>query len=146
MVSSPRRRCVGATPTAVTPAMGTWPPGTVRSNVAAPAAPTHTSKEVAEGIRIERNDTVIDVGSGTGVLSFVAARLGAGAVYGTEVNGAAIELARRNSARLGLSSTVDFRLGSLFDPLDGVRANVVIGDVSGVPDELARLSGWFPGG
>ena len=49
---------------------------------------------VAEGIRIERNDTVIDVGSGTGVLSFVAARLGAGAVYGTEVNGAAIELAR----------------------------------------------------
>jgi protein-L-isoaspartate O-methyltransferase len=109
-------------------------------------APTHTSKEVAEGLRIERDDTVIDVGSGTGVLSFVAARLGAGTVYGTEVNSAAIDLARRNSERLGLSSSVDFRLGSLFDPLDGVRANVVIGDVSGVPDEMASLSGWFPGG
>jgi protein-L-isoaspartate O-methyltransferase len=109
-------------------------------------APTHTSREVAAGLRVEPGDTVIDVGSGTGVLSFVAARLGAGAVYGTELNQAAVDLSRRNSELLGLDSSVDFLLGSLFDPLEGVRANVVIGDVSGVPDELAQVSGWFPGG
>src|SRR5437016_13592564 len=109
-------------------------------------APTHTSREVAEGLRVNPGDTVIDVGSGSGVLSFVAARLGAGAVFGTEVNQRAVELARRNAALLGLGQTVSFREGSLFEPVEGIRADVVIGDVSGVPDDIAALSDWFPGG
>jgi SAM-dependent methyltransferase len=109
-------------------------------------APTHISREVAEGLRIDPGDVVIDVGSGTGVLSFVAAKLGAGTVYGTEVNPAAVDLARQNGERLGMSDVVEFREGSLFEPLDDLRADVVIGDVSGVPDDLAALSGWFPGG
>src|SRR2546426_749051 len=33
-----------------------------------------------------------------------------------------------------------------FEPLAGIRANVVIGDVSGIPDEIAAVSDWFPGG
>jgi len=64
-------------------------------------APTRTSFEVAEGITINPGDTVIDVGSGSGVLSFVAARLGAGKVFGTEINPRAVEMARRNAALLG---------------------------------------------
>ena len=109
-------------------------------------APTHTSREIAEGIVVNHGETVIDVGSGSGVLAFVAARLGATTVYGTEVNPHAVELSRRNAERLGLSGSVDLREGSLFEPLEGVRADVVIGDVSGVPDEIAAISGWFPGG
>jgi precorrin-6B methylase 2 len=108
--------------------------------------PTHTSKEVAEGLVVNPGDTVIDVGSGTGVLSFVAARLGAARVYGTEVVRESVEFARRNADRLGLGDRVTFHEGSLFEPLDGVRADVVIGDVSGIPDEIAAISGWFPGG
>src|SRR5207248_10458635 len=99
-------------------------------------APTHTSREVAEGLVVHPGESVIDVGSGSGVLSFVAARLGAGRVYGTEVNGEAVEVARRNAKLLGLSETVEFRRGSLFEPLKGIRANVVIGDVSGIPDDI----------
>jgi SAM-dependent methyltransferase len=109
-------------------------------------APTHTSMEVAESLTVNPGDTVIDVGSGSGVLSFVAARLGAGSVYGTEVNIHAVELARLNASRLGLSDLVEFRQGSLFEPVHDIRANVVIGDVSGVPDEIAAVSDWFPGG
>jgi precorrin-6B methylase 2 len=109
-------------------------------------APTHTSMEVAESLTVNPGDTVIDVGSGSGVLSFVAARLGAGSVFGTEVNIRAVELARRNANRLGLSNRVEFREGNLFEPVGDVRANVVIGDVSGVPDEIAAVSDWFPGG
>jgi release factor glutamine methyltransferase len=109
-------------------------------------APTPTSREVAEGLSIEPGDTVIDVGSGCGVLSFVAAKLGALRVYGTEVNRDAVALARRNAKLLGLHDAVEFREGSLFEPLKGIRANVVIGDVSGIPDEIAAVSDWFPGG
>jgi precorrin-6B methylase 2 len=108
--------------------------------------PTHTSKEVAEGLTVNPGDTVIDIGSGSGVLSFVAARLGAAKVYGTEVVRESVEFARRNAERLGLGDRVTFYEGSLFEPLDGVRADVVIGDVSGVPDDIAAITGWFPGG
>src|SRR5207245_7160710 len=75
-----------------------------------------------------------------------AARLGAAKVYGSEVNRRAVALARRNAERLGLAERVEFREGSLFEPLAGIRANVVIGDVSGIPDEIAAVSDWFPGG
>jgi release factor glutamine methyltransferase len=109
-------------------------------------APTYTSREVAEGLTINPGDIVIDVGSGSGVLSFVAARLGAGRVFGTDINAKAIELARRSAALLGLDRRIDFRQGSLFQPLRGIRADVVIGDVSGVPDDIAAASDWFPGG
>lgn len=109
-------------------------------------APTHTSREVAEGLVIHPGERVIDVGCGSGVLSFVAARLGASRVYATEVNPAGAAIARANSKRLGFHDVVDVREGSLFEPLDGVVADVVIGDVSGVPDAIAAVSGWFPGG
>ena len=109
-------------------------------------APTHTSREIAEGLTIKPGETVIDVGSGSGVLAFVAARLGADLVYGTDVNQEAVHFARTNAALLGLGDKVDIRHGSLFDPLEGVSVDVVIGDVSGVPDEIAAVSDWFPGG
>jgi methylase of polypeptide subunit release factors len=109
-------------------------------------APTHTSREVAEGILVHPGETVIDIGSGSGVLSFVAAKLGASKVWGSEVNPHAVELATRNAAMLNMQDVVDFRQGSLFAPLSGIKADVVIGDVSGVPDEIAAVSDWFPGG
>ena len=47
----PRRRCVGRTPTTVTPAHGTGPPGTVSSNGNAPAPPTIAPPSKAACIR-----------------------------------------------------------------------------------------------
>lgn len=108
--------------------------------------PTHTSRLLAEAIEIAQGETVIDVGCGSGVLSFVAARLDAGRVYGTEISAEAVSVARDNARRLGLQERTDFRAGSLLEPLAGIRADVVIGDVSGVPDEVAAVSGWFPEG
>jgi len=108
--------------------------------------PTTISREIAEGLVINPGETVIDVGCGSGILSFVAARLGASRVYGTDMNPAAVACSQANAQRLGLADRTDFRLGSLFEPLEGIRANVVIGDVSGIPDELADMSDWFPGG
>ena len=108
--------------------------------------PTHTSRAIAESLEIGPEDTVIDVGCGSGVLSFVAARLGARRVIGTDLSEHAIEVARENAGTLGLEDRVEFRSGNLLDPVRGEQASVIIGDVSGIPDEIGRLAGWFPDG
>src|SRR5690606_39171837 len=76
----------------------------------------------------------------------VAARLGAGRVYGTDISAASVACATRNAERLGLSGITEFRCGSLFEPVPDVRADVVIADVSGIPDVVAEATGWFPDG
>jgi SAM-dependent methyltransferase len=106
-------------------------------------SPTSTSRTLADAIEIGPDDVVIDVGCGSGVLSFVAARLGAKKVYGCDLSEPAVEMARENAASLGLDDVCEFRYGDLLEPVRDVRASVLIGDVSGIPDELAAVSGWF---
>jgi protein-L-isoaspartate O-methyltransferase len=106
-------------------------------------SPTSTSRTLADALEISAGDTVVDVGCGSGVLAFVAARLGAGTVFGCDLSAPAIEASRANAEHLGLSEICEFRQGNLLEPVSDVRADVVIGDVSGIPDELAAVTGWF---
>jgi precorrin-6B methylase 2 len=108
--------------------------------------PTHTSLVLADALEIAPSDVVIDVGCGCGVLSFVAANLGAARAFGCDVSAEAVRVATDNARRLGLQDRAEFRAGHLFEPLEDVEADVVIGDISGIPDVMAALTGWFPGG
>ena len=76
-------------------------------------SPTSTSRTLADALEIGPDDTVIDVGCGSGVLAFVAAKLGAKKVYGCDLSGPAVEMAVRNAERLGLSDVCEFRQGDL---------------------------------
>lgn len=106
-------------------------------------SPTATSKTLAEAMEIEPGDTVIDVGCGSGVLAFVAAKLGAARVYGVDLSHRAVEAAKDNAKRLGLDNICEFREGDLLEPVRDIQATVLIGDVSGIPDDIAAESGWF---
>jgi SAM-dependent methyltransferase len=108
--------------------------------------PSSTSVALADALAISPGDTVVDVGCGCGILSFVAARLEAERVYGCDISEAAVALARANAERLGLQETTEFRAGDLLEPVADTQADVVIGDVSGIPDSIAEVTGWFPGG
>src|SRR6266545_1702019 len=90
-------------------------PFTIRVNPGV-FAPSHTSRSIAEALEIAPGETVIDVGCGSGVLSFVAARLGAGKVIGCDLSEPAIEVADDNAERLGLKDRVEFRVGDLLEP------------------------------
>lgn len=109
--------------------------------------PTTISVLLAASLDIEEGSVVVDVGCGSGVLAIVAARLGAAKVYGTDAAERTVEVASANAEAQGVGGITEFFEGDLFDPLpSGLQADVIIGDVSGIPDELAEESGWFPSG
>ncbi|MGH8945359.1 MAG: hypothetical protein ACRDVL_04360, partial [Acidimicrobiia bacterium] len=52
-----------------------------------------------------------------------------------------------NAEGLGVADRTRFYRGSVFEPLpEGLEADLIIGDISGIPDEIAKVSGWFPVG
>lgn len=108
--------------------------------------PSSTSRVLGDAMEISPGERVLDVGCGSGVLSFVAARRGAGHVVGCDISPAAIACAEENARDLGLADVTEFRCGSLLEPVSDVRADVVIADISGIPDAVARTTGWFPDG
>jgi release factor glutamine methyltransferase len=110
-------------------------------------APTTISTLVADAMDVKEGDVVIDVGTGTGVLAIIAAKLGASRVLAIDKSPEVEEVGRANAEAHGVADRIEFHQGDLFDPLDEeVAADVIIGDVSGVPDSLAEVSGWFPDG
>jgi methylase of polypeptide subunit release factors len=109
--------------------------------------PSTISTLLADSMVIEPGSVVIDAGCGSGVLSIVAAKLGAQMVYGVDPAAETVEVATANAEAQGVSDRTTFYQGDMFGPIpEGVEADVVIGDVSGIPDEFAKVSGWFPSG
>ncbi len=71
--------------------------------------------------------SVLDVGTGSGILSITAARLKASEVWGLDIDGAAIENARENVKQNSVSDIVKIRKGRIGDILkkfDVVVANI----------------------
>ncbi len=107
--------------------------------------PSTVTLLLADAMEVNDGDVVVDVGSGSGILAIVAAKLGASRVIALD-NYADVEaVGRANAAAQGVEDKIEFLRGDLFDPVpDDVQADVIIGDVSGIPDDLAAISGWFP--
>jgi SAM-dependent methyltransferase len=107
--------------------------------------PSTISQLMATVLDVRDGDVVFDVGCGTGVLGIIAAKLGASKVYGVDASPDVVEVATANATAHGVADRMQFFHGDLFDPIpEEVSADVIIGDVSGIPDDLAADSGWFP--
>lgn len=109
--------------------------------------PSTISSLLADALDFKPGSVVVDVGTGSGILSIIAAKLGASRVYGVDAAEETVEIATANAAAHGVVDQVEFAQGDMFEPLDpDLEADVVIGDVSGIPDAIASASGWFPSG
>lgn len=106
--------------------------------------PTSTSREIADVVSIQPGASVLDIGCGVGILAIYAALKGAGHVVATDVMPEACRLTQANAARNNVAGQVEVACGNLFDPLPPQQFDVIIDDVSGIADEVARLSSWFP--
>ncbi len=70
--------------------------------------------DLAANARLRLPGVVFDIGTGTGVLSVILARRGAGKVIATDLDARAVACARENVQRLGAADTVEVRQADLF--------------------------------
>jgi release factor glutamine methyltransferase len=107
--------------------------------------PTHTSELfiAAARKRLTAPVRILDLGCGSGVVGIALARLGlvAAPLCASDVSESAVALSRRNAARHDVA--IDARVGSLFSPWAGSRFTCIVDDVSGIAEDVARLSPWF---
>lgn len=75
----------------------------------------------------KRGLSVLDVGTGSGILSIAASRLGATEVWGIDIDPLAVEIARENVSRNGVSGQVKIRrarIGEIRGRFDLIVANI----------------------
>jgi ribosomal protein L11 methyltransferase len=80
---------------------------------------------------LRQSDRVLDLGSGSGILSIAAIRLGAAKAIGIEIDPEAIRVAARNATRNGVVERIEFlegdaaALAPLVGPVDLVLSNIL---------------------
>ncbi|MFC1714712.1 50S ribosomal protein L11 methyltransferase [Candidatus Poribacteria bacterium] len=92
---------------------------------------------------------VLDMGTGTGVLALLAARLGAARVLATDSNPNAVANARLNAERLNLADIVEVRgPADLFDSVQGETFHLILFNapwIQGEPKTLYDTANYDPG-
>jgi methylase of polypeptide subunit release factors len=109
--------------------------------------PTSTTTLLLNGVRKFVNPnaaTALDLGCGSGVVAVVLAKLilPHAAVHASDISEEAVKLTKRNAEDHRL--TIDCRCGSLFEPWAGKKFDVIVDDVAGMAEPIARHSRWYP--
>lgn len=101
---------------------------------------THeTTMMCVEGLEkyISDQSTVFDIGCGSGILSIVAAKLGAKKVIGVDLDEVAVNVSKKNVEENNVSNIVELRHGNLMDVVDE-KADVVVANI--IADIIMFLS------
>ncbi len=88
--------------------------------------------------------SVLDLGCGVGPIGIGCALGGATAVTSLDIMPEACDLATRNVALNGVSDTVRVLESDLFGAVRNELFDVIVCDVSGMCERVARLSPWYP--
>lgn len=98
--------------------------------------------------RVTADSTVLDVGTGSGILAIAAILLGAKSVHGIDIDRVAVEVARENCAINGVAGKITLEAGVL-GPGHGTTYDIVIANISTAANMgLAEIFGHVvrPGG
>jgi len=106
--------------------------------------PTTTTQLLAEQLVDLKGKTVLDLGCGAGPIAIMAALNGAEKVYAVDIMAEACQATLRNSELNGVAERVNVLQGDLFESLKGLKFDFIVDDVSGMAEEVSRISPWYP--
>lgn len=106
--------------------------------------PTTTTQLLIEQLGDVKGKTVLDLGCGSGPIAVAAALKGAERVYAVDLMPEACHAALRNVELNCVADQVVVLQGNLFEPLRGFRFDTIVDDVSGMAEEVSRISPWYP--
>ncbi len=86
---------------------------------------------------MNKGDSLIDIGCGSGILSIAAVHLGAKKVIAVDLDKLAVKVSKENVDLNGFSNTIDVRYGDLTDVIDE-KADVIVANI--IADIIAKLS------
>lgn len=86
---------------------------------------------------MNKGDSLIDIGCGSGILSIAAAHLGAEKVIAVDLDKLAVKVSKENVDLNGFSNTIDVRYGDLTDVIEE-KADVIVANI--IADIIAKLS------
>lgn len=98
-------------------------------------ATTSLCLELLEGY-VNENSRVLDIGSGSGILSIGAVLLGAEWADGVDIDAAAVKVAKENAEINGVSDKTNYLVGDLADKISG-KYDIVCANI--VADVIIRL-------
>lgn len=114
---------------------------------------THETTAMCAGLieeYLKPGDEVIDLGCGSGILSIIAVKLGAGSVQAVDVDSMAVRVSRENACRNHVDTKIRFTEGTITDvapvKADMIAANItsdVIIDISAKLKYYLRPDGIF---
>lgn len=92
---------------------------------------------------MKSTDAVIDVGCGSGILSIAAGLLGSKKIVAVDIDALAVETAKENVARNGLSDVTDVRQGDLLQVIteqsEVVVANIIADVIVILADDIDKV-------
>ena len=112
----------------------------INENVYEPAEDTFL---IAEKMKIKKNDIVLDMGTGCGILAIIAAKIAA-KIIAVDINPYAIESAKKNAEMNSIIGEIDFRKGDLFKPIkENERFNLILFNSPYLPSEPDKKNCWI---
>jgi release factor glutamine methyltransferase len=98
---------------------------------------------IAEKMKVTEDDTVLDMGTGCGILAVLAAKKAKG-VLAVDVNPYALQCANRNAETNGVKERIEFRQGDLFHPINpNERFSLILFNAPYLPSEPDEERNWI---
>jgi release factor glutamine methyltransferase len=98
---------------------------------------------IAEHLKVEEDDVVLDVGTGCGILAVLAAEK-AKHVVAVDVNPYAIECASKNAEVNGVEGTIEFRCRDLFQAIKpNKKFSLILLNAPYLPSEPGEENCWL---
>ena len=109
--------------------------------------PTSTTNLLLGAVRkyVDPNSmSALDLGCGCGIVGVVMGKmvLPQASMHASDISEEAVKLSRKNAETHQLD--LDCRCGSLFEPWENMKFDLIVDDVAGISEPVARISPWYP--